>query len=112
MTQEPDRIDMLIGQVARLTEGLTEVRLSNEASHRAYMAELQASHETTIAEIRESHRTSMEKFDQLKEMIERQSQNIDRVTQNVERMANEVTATARQQAQTIDRLIQMMVEKS
>lgn len=82
MTQEPDRIDMLIDQVARLTEGLTEVRLSNE----------------------ESHRASMAKFEQLREMIERQSQNIDR-------MANEMATTARQQAQTVDRLIQMMAEK-
>ncbi len=148
MTQDPDRIDILVDQVARLTEGITELRLSHEESHQAMRSEIHQSHQAimteikeshhavvteikeshqaimteireshhaamteireshcaAMTEIKESHRASMEKFDRLWDVVQRQSHDIDR-------MANEITATARQQAQTVDRLIQMMATK-
>lgn len=45
-----DKLDVLIDQVGRLTEGLTEVRLSTENQHSQFMAEIKEL-KTSIARI-------------------------------------------------------------
>ena len=106
----PEKIDILIDQVGRLTEGLTETRLIVERV--AETVERLAQRVDHVSENLDRASVTLdrisERMDRVSEKVDGFSERMDRVSVTVERQA----VVAEQQAQSITQLIMLLGQKA
>ncbi len=81
-----DKLDVLVDQVGRLTEGLIEIKLLIQ--QQAAVSQNQS-----------------EKIDRLANSVAQQSQSIDRQSQSIDRLASAMEATHRNQSEAVTQLV-------
>ncbi|NEQ64491.1 MAG: hypothetical protein F6J86_42105 [Symploca sp. SIO1B1] len=127
---EPDRIDLLIDQVGRLTEGVTALVITTEQLARSSDLQYQILSQQGnrfnhiddrldrllqgISEQAEIGRQQNERIDRLVQTTEQQGERIERLAQTVERQGEHFAQTAERQQQNIEQLtaaVRSLVER-
>jgi len=95
-----DKLDVLVDQVGRLTEGLIEIKLLIQQQ-----AAVNQDQSEKIDQLANSVTQQSQSIDRQSQSIDRQSQSIDRQSQSIDRLASAMEATHRNQSEAVTQLI-------